>query len=224
MVNYLLPEIKKQYSTDFSRDAVLLATRIKGRYGSIIAQCATAYKVAQNIIIGFVVIESEGKPEVVSPAKAVGLMQLTVETAYDAIALMVRKNEVLPNVRAIIARQCKGLLLPGNKLAKLSSVKAAMFTALKNPEFNLWVGTYLLSSFLKQDPKSLAHIVIKYNAGIGNYARYVTKKGLENADGATLYNTFPLKETKAYLLKFIGIQGSIWAASTSPNGISVMTV
>jgi protein involved in ribonucleotide reduction len=55
----------------------------------------------------------------------------------------------------------------------------------------------------------LDHIIVKYNSGIGNFSRYVAKKGLESprVDTMAIYNAVPFKVSQDYIVKLLGING-----------------
>lgn len=202
--------INKQYSQQWSKDAVVIAARIKKQFGNIIAAACAVIGVPIDIIVGFIVIESEGKADAVSPMGAIGMMQLTPETAYDTIKRQ-QKEGFDPQEEAIIKKYAPSILT-AKKFD--GTVDATLTKALKNYEFNIWVGVMCVGWLLKNTSSLLGdfrldQVVIKYNAGIGNYHKYIAAKGLQDKDTTTIYQAFPFAETKSYILKFVGIKGSI---------------
>ncbi len=215
------PVLQKKMSDNFTNLCKTNIAVIKQKWGSIITAASAAYGVDPNLMIGFILIESPDiNPSAVSGAGAIGLMQMQVPTAWDYLCKQAPKMPA--GYALVIQRLLPGLLKPGGFTGFLSSWKDKVKQALYDPEFNLWTGitglTQLIWADMQQNKGALRldHVIIKYNAGgddySGNYHRYVITPGLKNADPATLLANFPLAETRAYLIKYLGIDGSVVVA------------
>lgn len=213
-----------QFSKQFTADAVVFAKRIKQKFGTTIQAASNAYGIPIDILVGFMIIESEGVATAVSPAGAIGLMQLTPATAYDTIALQA-KIGLKPEAAGIIQNVLPGFLKVNGVASPYSAWKDKIYTALKNADFNIWVGTICVGQLMastvdSDDYVRLDRVVIKYNAGVGNYSKYVTKSAsLMDASASVLAISFPFAETRGYIKKFVGVGGSIeQSAKVSMSG------
>src|SRR3990167_8663149 len=85
-LNILVPSIKKAYYDDTTAQANLkkIETVIRPQFGKIINNISKISNVPTQIIESFIFIESGGDPNAQSPY-AVGLMQVSLATASDAI-------------------------------------------------------------------------------------------------------------------------------------------
>ena len=221
-----LPLVNRKFSDRFSKDALASAKKIKQNYGSIISEASATVGVDIPIIIGFMIIENTpANPNLVSPCSATakadlrcsyGLMQMQVDTAFDTMKRQAAQG-LKAKEAAIIQKYLPGFLKPAGTVGFLRAWRLKIYQALLKPEFNIWMGVIHLGQLMKDTEKQfgtyrLDHVIIKYNRGIGNYNKEVKKAGLEKVDTATLAEKLPVAETRAYIVKFVGIEGSIWAA------------
>lgn len=220
-----VPLIQMQESTNFTNLCQANIPNIISNWGSIINDACAAYNVDSNIILGFVAIESPDLIEdAVSSAGAIGLIQMQPPTAFDFLCQQAASNNMPADYATVVNYYMPGFLKPGGFTGFWSTWKAAITAALAHSDFNLWTGITGIAQMIWKDMKTnngtvrLDHIVIKYNAGgdetRGNYHKYVITPGLQNADPTTLLNSLPetIVETKAYMIKLLGIQGSIVTA------------
>lgn len=226
---------------------------LKKNYASNFKNASYFTGVPEMILYGFAAIESGSLgPSAVSPAGAVGIMQVTPATAYDTLVRQINNTndydgmvllqtlqKLAPNiikVKKALVETKKKVAVPNTKptqyvevpnfnitkgsdafsIVPYASSTVLFKTALKNAYFNILVGSIAVAQLLAQSIKStgqprMDHVVIKYNAGIGNFARYVTNRGLEKStvDTTKLKAAFPLAETKAYIVKLLGINGTL---------------
>ena len=216
------PVIPKQESLDFTSLMNQNIPQIRSRWGSYITDACAAYGTDPNIMIGFIGIECPDlNPAGVSSAGAIGVLQMQVPTAWDYINK--QAPQLPPAFGAILNKYLPGLVKPvGGFTGFLSTWKSRLEDALYQEEFNIWVGVTGLSQLIWGDIKSnkgtlrLDHVVIKYNAGgddySGNYHKFVITPGLQHADPSTLLPLIPLVETRAYIIKLMGIEGSVIVA------------
>lgn len=214
-----IPAINEQYDYptgpkgNFKKDTVAAINKLRSLYGSGVANASRLSGVPQPIIIGFSVVENNTvNPNTVSGGGAVGLMQIQPESG--AYILSIQKGLTAEHI-AFIKKYLPNALNPDGTVKSESALKP-MFTEslMKKPDWNLFIGSLMLGSYLLESQKKYGqfrfdHAIIKYNAGIGNFATYVDKKGLATSDTTTIKNAFPKVETKAYLVKMLGVNGSL---------------
>lgn len=217
------PIIQEKESDNFTSLMQTNIPVIRANWGTIIQAACDAYGVDPNIMIGFIGVESPDlATDAVSTANAIGLMQMQVPTAYDYLCRQAPK--ISPQYAAIVQNYMPGFLKPGplGMTGFLSQWTTQLQGALYQADFNIWTGITGLSQMIWADINAnngalrLDHVIIKYNAGgtdlSGNYHKYVVSAGLQNADPQTLLDNFPLVETKAYLIKMLGIDGAVMTA------------
>lgn len=228
MSNIQVPQIAQQYSPAFSSDAVTTAGFIRSSYGQYIAAASASVGLDPNIAIGFMIIESGTgngtvNPNATSPAGALGLLQLEPVTAWQTL-----ENQApafTPDQSVLVTKYLPGYQKIGGFTGLQSTWLPQIKQLLTTPEFNIWVGIMQLAQMCKYIMKKtndgtlhLDQVVIAYNAGQGNYSKYVYNAGLASADTTTIATSFPFAETVAYIVKLLGIGGSLAAAiQTDPD-------
>lgn len=219
MGNIVIPMINQKYSDDFSNEAMIEARYIRANYGNIIGAAAQSFGIDPNWVIGFMVIESgtgsQVNPNAKSSAGAVGLLQLTPITAYETIT---NQAPVMTGQQvAIIQKFLPGFIKVGGFTGLQRTWLPKITDELTEPEFNIWVGTMRLAQlmmyiFRKTSDIKMDQVVVAYNAGQGNYQKYVYTKNLSGVDTTTLVSNFPFQETRDYIVKLLGTDGSAMAA------------
>lgn len=215
------PILQHKESDNFTSLMNTNIPQIRANWGTIINAASAAYGIDANMMIAFIGVESPDlNPNAVSGAGAIGIMQMQVDTAWDYLTKQV--PQISTGYTAVVNRLLPGLIKPGGFTGFLSSWSSKLEDALYDVEFNIWTGITGLSQMYWADIKSnngnlrLDHVIIKYNAGgtdySGNYHKYVVVPKLEKADPETLLDAFPLVETKAYLIKMLGIDGAVIVA------------
>lgn len=227
-MNITVPAVQQQFSTQFSSDANTAAQRIKSTYGSIINAAAASVGIDPNIIVGFMIVENTpADPSAVSYgcsstaaaeyACAYGLIQLQVATAFQTMKDQAAAG-LQPAEMAIIQKYLPGFLKVQGFVGFLASWKKQIYQALLQAEFNIWIGAMQIAQLMAKNVKQfggdprLDHIIVMYNRGVGNYNKEVVKAGLENVDTATLVSSLTIEETQDYIIKYLGIDGSLMAA------------
>lgn len=223
MANIKLPMVNEQFSAQFSKDALVLAKKFKTNYGTIFKEASNSTGVPVDIGVGFMIIENPGgdpaaKSYTCTAKKDatgdcyVGMMQMGAETAFDTMKR--QAPDLDPKEAAIIQKYLPGFIKPGGFVGFLSSWKMKIYKALQNPEFSIWIGMMHIGQLMKTTKDKdgnfrFDHVIVKYNRGVGNFQKEVVKTGLQNADTATLAQKLPVAETRAYILKFVGKDGSV---------------
>ena len=222
-----LPYLNESPSKTFIADAYAAATKIKAAYGDIVKAAAASTGVHPTILVGFMTIENDQvKPEAKSysctPKRDatsdcyVGLLQMGAETAFDTLKAQVAGG-CTPAETAIINKYLPGLIKGAGTVGLYTTWKKPVYAALMKAEFSIWLGALHLAQLMKRTTDSdgdfrLDHVIVKYNRGVGNYQKEVVNTGMKNADSATLAKNLPVLETRAYIVKFVGIDGAIMQA------------
>lgn len=211
--------INQKYSADFSQEASVEAVYIRNNYQDTITRAAASVSMDPNWIIGFMIIESgtgtQVNPNAKSSAGALGLMQMMPASAYDVIT---NQAPVMTGEQvAVIEKYLPGFIKVGGFTGMKSYWLPKITDALTEAEFNIWVGAIQLAQLMmyiykKTGDIKMDQVVVAYNAGQGNYQKYVYKKDLSQSDTATLVQNFPFAETRDYIVKLLGVDGSMMAA------------
>lgn len=226
-----VPAIDMEYSKQFADEAPKAVKYIRANYGNIVNAAAKDVGIDPNVVIAFMVIESarmDGtgrvNPQAKSPVGAMGLMQLMPPTAFDTIE---KQAPVMSSQQAaIINKYLPGLLKPGGFTGFYKNYKLKLETALNDPEFNIWLGTMQLAQLFKYiinktGSLNLAQAIVAYNAGTGNFNKWVVNNNLHKSDSTALVKGLQvaggLKESRQYIVKLLGINGSLMAAIRNPT-------
>jgi soluble lytic murein transglycosylase-like protein len=220
------------YNTTQKQANIAAMKSIYAKYKTFIDQAAKLANVDKDIILAVLFIESAGNPNIVSPAGAVGLMQLMVnpDTTTDVLVMENLKQRLTEPEKAILRKQLgsrldNGILKmkyrnhitsPEGTVTDAKGVKSASWVTKKdllNPEFNILVGTIFLGLLIDESVEDgklrLDKIIVRYNMGYG-----AKKKGTllpENIDLAV--KTLPT-ETVGYIKKFAGVNGTLDSLKT----------
>lgn len=175
---------------------------IKQQYGAITASIASLTNLPEQLIRGFIFIESGGMANAVGGA-SIGLMQIDPVTAHGMIFLENKKGRLTAGEKAVLYKYLGArldLILKDKWMNQSQHVTAA---DLYNPEFNTLVGSIYLGILVDEhtegDVLRLDKIVSRYNRG------YYSKSGL-TGDLMAVYNAQPTI-TKSYILKLAGKNG-----------------
>lgn len=221
-----VPMLSIKYADWFTKDATNAANKLRAQYGTIISEACTEVGVPPSILVGFVIVENTALvPDAVSYGCSVasaakylcsyGLAQMQVATAFQTIKD--QSTSLTPKEANIVQKYLPGFIKVAGFVGFLDSWRKQIRDALFQPEFAIWVCALHLAQLMKKSLKEdgsykLDHIIVKYNRGSGNYNKEVVKPGLKDADTLTLATTLPVLETRNYITKFVGVDGSIMAA------------
>ncbi len=210
--NIKLPIIDQAfYTTDVAKqNEDKINNVIIPKYGSIIKNVSKITKVPEQLITGFIFVESAGDEKAKSPY-ATGLLELSPATASDVI---VREEGLgrLEEPEKVILRKYLGSRLDVIKNVKKNQ-KSLDKTFVTNedlfkPEFNILVGSILLGQLLDEffevGKLNLSKVIAVYNGGRNSKSskKIIPFKGSEKQ----LIAIAP-KETADYIKKMAGING-----------------
>ncbi len=211
-----VPSIAKKNTDSFKNSAIAGLKKYKAGYSTTVTAVSTALGVPEMVIYAFMVIENmTANPNSVSASSgATGFMQIIPKWGYGAIwenrqSLNAEFVKVLKK-HAPKVYDAKGVLRNYNDATAIAAVKAALL----KPEFNIWLGTLIIAQYMNASLKKynkirLDHIVVRYNSGTSNFNKYIEKKGLGSSDTAAIHKAIPFTETKSYIVKLLGIDGSM---------------
>ena len=221
-----VPMLSIKYADWFSKDAATAAGKIRTLYGSIISEACAETGVPPSVLVGFIIVENTALvPDAVSygctPASAAkylcsyGLAQMQVVTAFQTIKD--QSTYLTPKEANLVQRFLPGFIKVSGFVGFLDAWKKQIRDALFQPEFSIWICALHLAQLMKKTLATegsikLDHIIIKYNRGVGNFNKEVIKSGFQKADTLTLATQLPVAETRNYITKFVGVDGSIMAA------------
>lgn len=226
MSSIKVPSINMEFTEQFASETYPTARYIWENYKDFILKNSKELGVDPVIIIGFMIVESgrfDGSgsvnPGAISPVGARGLMQVMPKTAFDTLeaqAPVMSGRQVV-----VVQRYLPGFIKVQGFTGFYKDWESKISDALLKPEFNILVGTMQLAQLMKYSIKltgtlNLAQVVVMYNAGVGNYDKWVVKNKLQKADSAALVKGLQvvqgLKESRQYIVKLLGINGALVAA------------
>lgn len=183
---------------------------IHSKYGSAIDKIARQVGIDKRWIYAFQLIEAPkhvvGNPETaVSRVGAVGMMQITPETANDQIILY--KKE-FGNVPAILYEELKKIgkdkLLTLDVLGSWQGKSYALTKEdLKNPILNLAIGAMMLKNLFHYFGNRLDLIIHAYNFSPVFSKKQAEKRLNKYKSVADTLSTAP-RETQVYIVKMMG--------------------
>lgn len=183
---------------------------VRVNLSEIISKWGTEFEVDNDIIVGFICTESTGKNAPKNAYNAIGYMQATPISVYETIT---KWND---KVNIPLSFQTKSLLakhVPSYTKWKRDvfevgdSNSDALVKALKDPEFNIAMGTavirWLLEAFKEGSESPLNKVMVAYNRGYSS-SKNILKGSIDSEKMLKLKIGI---EPKSYLLKMLGRYG-----------------
>lgn len=206
-INLKIPAIKDKIGYQ-SNEIPLIKDKIKdinAKYGTYINNAARYNNLPKELVQSFIFIESAGNEKAKSSAKAIGLMQLTVQTANDVVRRELKNGKLTTSELAILRKYLGNDRSQGLLRSKWGSTDVFITeNDLYIPELNIMLGTAYLGQIIdklndEQDLR-LDKLIILYNRG------FYTK--IKEGDYMAVWSKQP-SETKGYILKLIAKQGML---------------
>lgn len=189
---------------------------INAQFGSLIQQSSGISNLPWQLETAIIFIESDGNPNAVSNSGAIGLMQITPESAYETIRIESVNKRLSDQEKSLILKYLPdfdftihfGSLINEPLNSDLSD---KIKTALLNPEFNILIGgiylRYCLDSNKIGGKIRLDKAIIFYDFGPSRISIYDNPL-FRYSDINSLYmESFLPLETRDYILKLIGVNG-----------------
>jgi hypothetical protein len=210
MTNLKIPFTQLKFYQDGQKKAI--ADRIKvieSKYGNIIRNISNLTGVNEEIIKAFIFIESRGEETAQSPY-AIGLMQVGLATASDALILEKSSGRLSAEEEAILKKYMGNIpqfdkLKPNQKsIGKTWVTKDVLF----KPELNILIGSIvlkqLIDEFTEDGVPRLDKVAVIYNAG--RYGGIGKKTIAHKGTTEELVGILP-KEPSSYITKLVGTNG-----------------
>jgi soluble lytic murein transglycosylase-like protein len=181
--------------------------QIRERYGTLINQASTLTGVSPELITSVIFIESGGQERVISRAGAVGLMQVTPQTASGVIHLANKAGKLSNELKQALAVQL------GERVACIAKQQymgqpmkfntAITAAELLTPGLNVLIGSLLLALLVAQHTENgiirLDKVITRYNRGYFYKPKGTTQELMATAPA----------ETRAYILKLVGVNSTL---------------
>ncbi len=195
--------------------------KIYNTYHNEIDTAARLTNVPKEIITSFIFIESNGKPDVVSPAGAIGLMQLMTSASDILVIENLKKRFAQEEIDALtkyLGKRFTDGIMKMKYLGDKKTVDGVTYDGtntryltkadLVKPAFNILLGAIYLGILIDESSKDnkvdLHKVVVRYNKGY-----FADKKGAsipsKIEDAVVSMNT----ESKNYILKLLGVNGTL---------------
>lgn len=193
--------------------------RIYSTYQNEIDTASRLTKVPKDIITSFIFIESNGQPNIVSPAGAIGLMQLMVG-ASDVLVIENMKQRFSQEEKdaftKFLGKRFTDGILKMKFLGDKKTIDGITYDGvtqkyltkadLVKPAFNILLGAVYLGILIDESTKNgkcnLHKVVIRYNKGY-----FADKKGASIPDSVDEAVASANTESKNYILKLMGSNG-----------------
>jgi soluble lytic murein transglycosylase-like protein len=220
-VKVKVPFVNQSFYSDSAKSQVKTKlASIYSTYKTEIDKASELSNVPASIITSVAFIESGGNPTVISGAGAVGIMQLVPAGASDCLVMENKKGRLNDGEKEILRKYLgdrldKGILAMkflGDKKTVNGKTSAVWITKedLLNTEFNILVGTIFLGLLIDESTENgnvrLDKVIVRYNRGY-----FSDGKGTKlpaSAEEIVNSDKYP-KETKNYVTKFGGINGTL---------------
>jgi hypothetical protein len=204
------------YSTASVKAAnVALLKSIKSNYGNYIEKYSTLFGIPATLIAAFIATESGGKNVGPNKYDATGLMQITPNAFYEALSRSVRVQSISDNELAFVRGHISGINISiGKNMPLLSAnIKSKLLEKFEiSSEFNIFSGclymNFLIDRFAINGDAQINKVLVGYNAG--PYLKILAANiGIALNTGEMAKNPIIPKESRAYLVKMLGIDGYV---------------
>ena len=213
-----VPAINKYYTSkggmDYSSASTIASHKkmileIEKNYGTIIEKWAKVFEIDKGIIIGFIATESGGKNVGANKYKAVGLMQVTPNTAYEVYTKWSNQVKVplSATTKTFLSSKVSTTTKWSSSRVPTSAETSQILAGLKDTEYNIAMGTatirWMLEAFAKLGVGGLDKVMVAYNAGYYGMRNKVKNLTIDKIVEST---SIP-SESRGYVLKMMGVNG-----------------
>lgn len=209
------------YANDARKQNKSALDRIYSTYKKEIDTASELTLVPVEIIISFIFIESGGKPDIISPAGAIGLMQLMTSSSDILVIENLKKRLSQPESEVLskyLGKRFTDGILKMKYLGDSKTIDGITYdgvkqkyltkTDLTKPSLNILIGSIYIGILIAESSNNgkldLHKVVVRYNRGY-----FADKKGssIPNTIEASLTNMNT--ESKNYILKLMGVNGTL---------------
>lgn len=217
-ISFNVPDVNQSFKSGnykYSAPETIVANKkiiqdIKSNLGALISKWGSEFEIDNEILISFIATESGNTNAPPNQFEATGYMQVTPTTVYETITKWDSTvGSPLPaNLKSILAKNIPSYKNWNASVLPSTAVKSQIKSALKNPEFNIAMGSavirWLLEAYSKDSNSPLNKAMASYN--IGYYGAKSKLKG--NLTSTQIINIKGLgAEAKGYLVKMLGRNG-----------------
>lgn len=178
-------------------------------YGKIIDKWADVFQIDKGVIISFICTESGGKNAPANRFDATGLMQVTPNTVYEVITKWnnMVKVPLSTSTKSFFNTKVSTTNKWSSNRTPSSAETQQILSALSDVEYNIAIGTatirWMLEAFNKIGSGTLDKVMVAYNAGFYGTRNIIKNQTIQEIES----NTKLQKETRAYILKMLGVHG-----------------
>lgn len=217
-----IPLIATQPSQTFMNDLVSVTPKMISTYGSYFKAAALGVPIPVQVLYSVAMVESTGNhystgttAYVSGSERSTGIMQISPAGFYEALKKEIKSGRLTPQTQAILKRFIPNLTYtlgkPINPTASASMLNY-IFTALKNPEFNIWAGAITFRRLLEDTVgfdgvMRLDKAIIKYN--VGEYSAPTKTLTFKTGDTTALVKSLN-HITSNYIIKAVGKNGAMY--------------
>jgi soluble lytic murein transglycosylase-like protein len=211
---FKIPAISDKFYRDNEVNLIRnrILNNIRGKYGSIIDNVAKLTGLNANIIKSFIFIESGGNEKAQTPY-AIGLMQVGMATASDALVFEKSSGRLSKQEEAIVRKYIGNIMSNLENLKKNQKTIGKTFITkedLFKPEFNILIGSIIVKQLTEEFTEfgipRLDKVVIVYNTG--RFSRPAKVAINHKGTIADLVKKVP-KGQADYVRKLIGTNGTL---------------
>jgi len=211
-INYPFTTSKGSYSTAGIKDGnIRILSSIKNNYGDYLLKFGELFQIPAALIAAFIATESSGVNVGANKYQATGLMQITPGAFFETLTRRLKTEDIGDQQILLIKRYAPFLNFSSTQMkSNLSSVENSLIAAFKQPEFNIYAGClyldFLLDRFAINGIAEINKALVGYNAG--PYLKILSANiGIALDSGNLSKNILVPKESRAYLVKILGIDG-----------------
>ena len=216
-----IPLTSLQPDQPFKNDLVSVTPKMLATYGSYFKLAAKATNLPLSVLYTVAMVESTGNHYnkngtvyVSGSERSVGIMQISPAGFYEALKTEVKKSRLTQLSADILLKY-----LPNFKFKLGVSIPPAagkavldmIFTALKNPEFNIFASALTFRKLLEDTVNldgtmRLDKAIVKYN--VGEYSAPTKTDTFKTGDTTALVTNLN-KITSNYIVKAVGKNGAM---------------
>ncbi|MSQ79806.1 MAG: hypothetical protein EXR21_09075 [Flavobacteriaceae bacterium] len=188
---------------------------IEAKYGKYILKASLACNVESAIITSFIFVESAGQQNIVSSAKAYGLMQLKLDTAISVIHLEAKNKRLTATEYETLVEylgrdrvECYTKTMKNLGQDQVNKCKPMTPKELMMPGLNILIGTMMIGRLMDETREGnefrIDKVYFKYNQGL--FYKFKSKK---YSDINKILQEAKKRSSESYagILKLVGKNG-----------------
>ena len=217
-----IPLTSLQPEQAFKDDLVNVTPKMLSTYGSYFRAAAMATNLPVTVLYTIAMVENtgthynpSGSVNVSGSERSVGIMQISPAAFYESLKTEIKKSRLTQASLTMLKKYLPYFQFQLGVSIPPSPSKAVLdmfFTALKNPEFNIFAAAITLRKLLEDTVNldgtmRLDKAIIKYN--IGEYSAPTKTTTFQTGDTTALVSNVN-KTTSSYIVKAVGKNGAMY--------------